>query len=80
MREETGLFVCRMSLLICDGMVTLIAEFGDRVGDRVIQAAVERSELIYLKRRIALVRQVCDGLAQVTVVVNHLVDRKSKLE
>ena len=52
----------------------------DGVGDRVVEAAVQRPELRRGERGIALERQVGDGLAQVAVVVDDLVDRVAERE
>ena len=62
------------------GRVALEAELGDRVGDGVVQAAIEGAELVDRERRIALERQVGDGLAEVAVVVDDLVDGKAQLQ
>jgi len=54
--------------------VALKAELRHRVGDGIVQAPVQGPELHHGKGRIPLERQVGDGLAQVAVVVDDLVD------
>ena len=65
-------------LLGGDPDVPLVAELRDRIGDGVVQAAIEGAEFVDGERRIALERQVGDRLAQVPIVMDHLVDRKAQ--
>jgi hypothetical protein len=46
----------------------------DGLGDGVVQAAVERMKLVHGDRRVEVVGQLRDDLADVAVVVNHLRD------
>src|SRR5471030_1177134 len=68
-RKKFGLLVRLDSAFLICSRVALVAKLCNRIGDRVIQAAIEGSKLVYLKGRITLIREVRDGLAQVTVVV-----------
>ena len=68
------------SLLIRNSEIALIAEFGDRIGNGIVQTTVEGSKLIYQKRRIALVGEIRNGLTQVAIVVNDLVNREPELQ
>jgi hypothetical protein len=70
--------VCRV--LNGDTSVALGDELGHGIGDGVVEASVQRPELDDRERRVALDRQVGDGLAQVAVVMNHLVDGVAELQ
>src|SRR5471032_1760030 len=78
MRKKSGLLVSLDSAFLISSGVALVAKLCHRICDRIIQAAIERSELIDLKGRIALKREVRDGLAQVAVVVYDLINGISK--
>jgi len=80
MRKKPGLLVSLDSAFLIGSRVALVAKLCNRICDCVIQAAIERSELIYLKGRIALEREVRDSLAQVTVVVYDLINGIPKIE
>lgn len=67
-------------MLAGDDRVTLIAEFRHRIGDRVIEAAVQGPKLINLERHVSLEGQVGDRLAQVAVIVDHLVNGEPQCE
>ena len=54
--------------------IALVAEFGDGIGNGIVQTAVERPKLVYEKRRIALIGEISYGLAQVAIIVHNLVD------
>jgi hypothetical protein len=58
-----------------EAKVALISEFGDGIGDRVVQTPVERSKLVDRNRHLVLERKLGDRLAKITVVVDDLVDR-----
>lgn len=55
--------------------ITLRCELQHGVRDGVVEAPVQRAELIDRKGGVALERQVRDGLAKVAIVVNDLVHR-----
>jgi hypothetical protein len=59
--------------LVASVCLALETELGDSVRDGVVQAPIQGSEFIDGERRISLERQVGDGLAEVTVVVDDLV-------
>src|SRR5471032_511070 len=80
MRKKSGLLIRLDSAFLIGSTVALVAKLCNRIGDRVIQATIERSELIYLKGRIALKREVRDGLAQIAVVVYDLINGISKMK
>src|SRR5471030_2163132 len=80
MREKSGLLVSLDSAFLICSRIALVAKLCNRICNRVVQAAIERSELIYLKRRIALKREVRDGLAQVAVIVYDLINGIPKVE
>ena len=65
---------------MCGDQVTLIIEFGDRTGNAIIKAAIERPKLADLDVRIELEREVGDRLAQVTVVVHDLIHGEAVLQ
>ena len=75
MDEHAQALVQDARLQPLQGSVPLYAELGDCRGDRVVQAPVQRAELVDAERRIPLRREVGDRLAEVTVVVDDLVDR-----
>ena len=64
----------------CRLKVALIGEFRHRVGDRVVQAAVEGAEFVHPDRRLPLEGEIGDRLAKVAVVVDHLVDGEAVLQ
>ena len=53
---------------------------GNRAGNRVIEAAVKRPKLINLDGSVRLKRQIGDGLANVAVVPNHLLESEPLYE
>ena len=66
-----------MGLGIGHQQVALVTELGDSIGDRVVEASIERTELVDLDNRIKLEGQVRYGLAKIAVVVNDLLDGKA---
>src|SRR6185437_7997291 len=76
--EESQPLLRLNGLSVCHDKIPLVAEFGDRIGNRVVQTAVEGAKFVDLKRRIALIREIGNGLTQVAVVVHDLVNRKSE--
>ena len=54
--------------------VALGSELQHGVRDGVVEASIQRAELIDGKGGVALKRQVRDGLAEISIVVNDLVD------
>jgi hypothetical protein len=76
-REEADPLVQHRVHPVRFGGLLLIAEFGDGYGDGVIQAAIQRAELVDLDRGGHFERQVGDRLAEVAVVVHDLVHRES---
>jgi hypothetical protein len=73
--EKTQPLVLLLGLSSCHLEVALGSELGHRVGNRIVQTAVQGAELIDRKRGIPLDGQVSDGLAQVPIVMNDLIDR-----
>ena len=67
-------------LPVCHSKIALVAEFGDGIGNGIVQTAVERPKLVYEKRRIALIGEISYGLAQVAIVVDDLVNREPELQ
>jgi hypothetical protein len=53
---------------------------GNRAGDRVIEAAIRGPELINLDGSVRLNRQIGDGLANVAVIPNRLLESESLCE
>ena len=58
-----------------DQLVAPQGELGDGVRDGVVEAAIEGLEFVRRHLHPVLDRQVGDGLAEIPVVMNHLVDR-----
>ena len=59
--------------------IPLVRKCGDGIGNRVVQAAVEGSKLVYRDRRLVHECEIRYGLAQVSIVVNNLVDGEAML-
>ena len=59
---------------VCHQGIALRAELGDRIGNGVVQAPIQGPELFDMERCVPLVGQLGDGLAEVSVVMNHLLD------
>lgn len=77
MGEEAQLLVQDVDLLAGESEIVLIAEFGHRIGDRIVEAAIERPELVDVDLHAAFERQVGDRLAQVAVVVDDRIDAET---
>ena len=60
-------------VVACEGRIPLEAEFRHRVRNRVVQAPIQGAEFIDGERRVTFEREVRDGLAEVSVVMDHLV-------
>ena len=75
MREHSQALMECIGVSIRHQPVALIGEFRDRIGDGIVEAAIERSKLINLDRDIVLEGQIGDGLAQIAVIVHHPVER-----
>src|SRR6185503_7641302 len=52
---------------------------GDSAGDRFIEAEVQQLKLSRFDGCVVLGRELGDGLAEISVVVNHLGDREARL-
>ena len=61
-------------------MLALKTELGDCIGNGIVQTPIQGSELANRERGITLERQVGDRLAEVTVIVDDLIDRVTELE
>lgn len=64
MHKKTKPFVLLLGLSSRHFNVALCSELSDCVGDGVVQAAVQRAELIDRKWRVAFYGEVSDGLTQ----------------
>jgi hypothetical protein len=60
--------------------VALGSELQHGVRDGVVEASIQRAELVDSKGGVALERQIRDGLAEISIVVNDLVDRVSQTQ
>ena len=80
MGEESQPLVQCVGLQARHDEIMLIAELGHRRGDGVVQATVERPELVDADGRTALERQVGDGLAEIAIVVDDFLDRETVLQ
>lgn len=80
MRKEAKPLVLLFGLPSCDLEVALRSKLGHCVNDRVVQEAIEGTELVDRKRSVTLESEVGDGLAQVPVVMNDLVYRVAEPE
>ena len=79
-RYLLGGFIQRLSAAIGHVRIALVRVLRDGLGDSIVETSVERSKFVYLNRRVALECQVRDGLAQIAVVMNHLIYRKALLQ
>jgi predicted sulfurtransferase len=77
--EKTQSRVQIVRVLVRDHDIALIPELGDRIGDRVVQAAIENPELVHFDLRIQLECKIGDGLAKIAVVVDHFLDSEAVL-
>ena len=59
--------------------VPLSAELGYGIGDGVVETTIERAELVDGEGGVALDGEASDGLTQVAIVMNNLVDRIPEL-
>ena len=73
-REHAQLLVEGLTLPVRDGEIALASEFGDGIGDRVVEAAIERLEFFHCDRHASLRGELRYGLAQIAIVVHDLVD------
>src|SRR5580658_7629200 len=80
MRDETEPLVQCKHALFGDNEILRVGVSGDRIGDGIVEAAVQRTKLIDLNRFAELRRQFGDGLAQVAIVMHDLIDRESVLQ
>ncbi len=71
MGEITQTCVYRFGLSLRQIEIALVAIFGHRARDSIIQAAVERPKLIDLNRRVQLERQISHSLAKVPVIMHY---------
>ena len=58
-----------------EGIVQMTPIRGDRIGNRVVEQAIESVKLVNGDRRIRLLCQLGDGLADISVTVDDLVHR-----
>src|SRR5690606_31855145 len=80
MREESQPLVQCVGLQVRYDEIVLVAELGDRRGDGVVQAPVERPELVDADGSAAFERQVGDGLAKIAIVVDDFLYRETVLQ
>jgi len=78
--EKPKLFIQRLDRFVDDQNLALIRKFRNGFGDGVIETAVECSKFVDRDRRVQLERKVRGGLAEIAVIVNHLVDREPVLQ
>ena len=69
-----GFEMLKARTLLEDDMISLATELAHSAGDRVIEAAIERVELVDADRLAVLLGELGDRLAQIAVVVNDLID------
>ena len=80
MHEEANLLLDILALTFEQPRVAQGAELENRVCNRVVQAAVQCPEFGHGERGVALECQVSDGLTEVAVVMDDLVDRVPHLQ
>jgi len=79
-REKSQPLVQRLHAVVRRDGIALVGVFRDGFGDAVIETAVERSELVDFDGRLLLERQIGNGLAEIAIVVDHLLHGKSLLK
>ena len=72
MREEPEAFVSARHFAFGLGLMSFAGVLGDRTRDGVVQASVQRAEIIGADRRMKLDGQLGNRLADVTIIVHHL--------
>src|SRR5204863_8214179 len=72
--ERAQVLVGATGALDQDVELALARVLGDGLGDRVVETAVERTELLGAERRVAFDRELGDRLTDIAVVVNYLRD------
>ena len=80
MRHGSQAFIQRPDPFSLRFRFSLVRVFRNSIGDAIVETAIERPKLIYLDRRTALESQIRYRLAQITVVVNNLVNSQSPLQ
>jgi len=78
--EKSQAFIQRLDAVVRQDRIALVGVLGDSVGDAIVKAAVECPEFIRFYRRVEFERQIRDGLTQIAVVVNDLIDGESLLQ
>jgi hypothetical protein len=78
--EEAQPLIQRLDAFFRIDEVALGGKLRHGVGDTVVQAAVEGAKLVHRDRRVLLEREVGDRLAEIAVVVDHLIDGEALLE
>jgi len=74
MNENAEPLVLAGQLLARNAHVTLGAELGYCVGDGVVETTIERSKLVDREGGVTLNGKACDGLTEIAVVMDDLVD------
>jgi len=75
-REKSEPFVQGLYASVLDQRIPLKSIFGHRIGDTIVETAVESSKLVYLDRSAAFKCEIGYCLTKVTVVVNNLINRE----
>ena len=76
-REKSQPFIQRLDVLAFQQRMALKSVFRHGIGDAIVETAVESSKLIDRDRHAPFKCQIRYGLAQIAIVVNHLVNRES---
>ena len=74
MNENTETLVLAGQLLARNAHITLGAELGYRIGDGVVETTIERSKLVDREGSFTLNGKACDGLTEIAIVMDDLVD------
>jgi hypothetical protein len=73
-REKTEPFVQGLYTNVLHEGIALKSVFGHRVGDAIVETAVESSKLVYLNRSAVFKCEIGYCLTEITVVVNNLLN------
>lgn len=76
-REKSQPFIQGLDAIALHQRMALKNVFRDGIGDAIVETAVESSKFIDLDRYTLFKCQIRYGLAQIAIVVNHLVNRES---
>ena len=79
MCEKAEALTSACGFLLCRRLVALTCKLCDCDSDRIVQARVQQTKIVCANRRLSFDCQFSNGLAHISVVVDHLRDGESLL-